>query len=204
MIYRQNFTFYQKKTGFALFQGIGAARKTGLMAALFALIVMTNAYDSALANDDKTLALKAAADTIFPDDRLETHDGAGFAIASHEGALIVNFWATWCAPCVHELPELAKAAEILSQDEMPIAVVLISVDRKGAQHAQSFLDERQITGVISAYNPSSSWPRALGLSGLPSTYLIGANRKEIHLLHGPAAWSDEAVIAQIRNAIGGS
>ena len=202
MIYRQNFTFYQKKTGFALFQGKGRGRKTGLMATIFALMLVTSASSSAYANDDKPLALKEAAETVFPDDRLETNDGSGFAIASHEGALIVNFWATWCAPCVHELPELAKAAEILSQDEAPIAVVLISVDRKGAAHAQAFLDERDITGVISAYNPTSSWPRALGLSGLPSTYVIGENRKQIHLLHGPAAWADEAVIAQIKEVIG--
>ena len=202
MIYRQNFTFYQKKTGFALFRSISLAGKAWIMTAIFVLMLVANAYQSAYANDDKTLALKAAAETIFPDDRLMSKDGSGFSIASHEGALIVNFWATWCAPCVHELPELAKAAEILSQDEMPISVVLISVDRKGAEHAQNFLDERDITGVISAYNPTSSWPRALGLSGLPSTYLIGANRQEIYLLHGPADWADKAVIAQVRDVIG--
>ena len=203
MIYRQNFTFYQKKTGIADFQGNWAARKIGLIAACWALIFVTIAPMSAFGDEDKRLDLKAVPGTVFPDDRLETKDGTGFAIASHEGALLINFWASWCAPCVHELPELAKASEILSQDNMPISVVLISVDRKGAEHAQNFLDERHITGVISAYNPSSSWPRALGLSGLPSTYLIGANRKDIYLLHGPAAWADEAVIAQIRQAIGG-
>ena len=173
-----------------------------LMAAILALGLVMHAPQGALANDDKMLAFKAAHETVFPEDRLETNDGLGFAIASHEGALIVNFWATWCAPCVHELPELAKAAEILSQDEMPISVVLISVDRKGGEHAQSFLDDRDITNVISAYNPTSSWPRALGLSGLPSTYVIGADRQEIQLLHGPANWADEAVIAQIRHLIG--
>jgi len=173
MIYRQNFTFYQKKTGFALFEGIGLACKAGLMMAICAFMLVANAHQSAYANDDKTLALKAATETIFPDDRLMSKDGSGFSIASHEGALIVNFWA-----------------------------VLISVDRKGAEHAQNFLDERDITGVISAYNPTSSWPRALGLSGLPSTYLIGANRQEIYLLHGPADWADEAVIAQVRDVIG--
>jgi thiol-disulfide isomerase/thioredoxin len=143
--------------------------------------------------------------TAFPEDRLETSDGNGFAIASHEGAFILNFWATWCAPCVHELPALAKAAEKLSQDEVPISVVLISVDRKGADHAQNFLDERDIDiqGVISAFNPTSTWPRALGLSGLPSTYLIGADRTDIYLLHGPADWADEAVLSQVRALIGG-
>ena len=112
--------------------------------------------------------------------------------------MIVNFWATWCAPCVTELPELAEAAHLLSDD---VDVVLISVDRKGAQHAQTFLDERNITGVISAHNPKSDWPRSLKLRGLPSTYLISADQTDIYLVSGPASWADEAILSKIKSLI---
>ncbi|MGC6517080.1 MAG: TlpA disulfide reductase family protein, partial [Candidatus Puniceispirillaceae bacterium] len=118
-------------------------------------------------------------------------------------AMVINFWASWCAPCVTELPELAEAAHILSDKKAgeEIQVVLISVDRKGADHAQAFLDERDITGVISAYNPKSDWPRHLGLRGLPATYLVSADKQDIYVINGPAAWADEAVISEIRSLI---
>ena len=201
MIYRQNFTFYQKKTGFALFDGIRPWRLTLMTALVMALCFMTSAWQMAQADEGKILNLKQAHYTVFPEEVLVTDDGAGFAIAAQDNAVIVNFWASWCAPCVHELPALAKAAEILKDGDMPIDVVLISVDRKGIDHAQNFLDERGISGVVSAYNPTSTWPRALGLSGLPSTYVISHDKSKIYLLHGPAAWDDAAVLAEVRAAI---
>ena len=201
MIYRQNFTFYQKKTGFALFDGIRAWRFVPMTALALALCFMASAWQMAQADEGKILNLKQAHDTVFPEEVLVTDDGAGFAMAAQDNAVIVNFWASWCAPCVHELPALAKAAEILKEGDMPIDVVLISVDRKGADHAQNFLDERGISGVVSAYNPTSTWPRALGLSGLPSTYVISRDKSKIYLLHGPATWDDAAVLAEVQAAI---
>lgn len=155
------------------------------------------------ATEAQPLAAEKVTNVIFPDDKLATKEGAGFAVAEQERAMVINFWATWCAPCVTELPELAEAARLLAQGDEgeQIDVVLISVDRKGAAHAQAFLDERGIDDVISAYNPLSDWPRSLGLRGLPSTYLISADKQNIYLVSGPAHWADEAVIAQIRSLI---
>ena len=193
MIYRQNFTFYQKKTGFAAFaRGTMAA-----IAGVFVLLMMT--HKPVMAED--LLATQEAHETVFPADILLTKDGAGFSIAAHEGALLVNFWATWCAPCVHELPDLVAAAKGFAQRGEALDVVLISVDRKGPDHAQAFLDERGINvaheRVISAYNPTSTWPRELGLRGLPSSYLISADRSKIFLIQGPALWADEAIMDEI-------
>lgn len=201
MIYRQNFTFYQKKTGFAAF-----ARATmTAIAGVFVLLMMT--HKPVMAED--LLATQEAHETVFPTDILLTKDGpddgaddgAGFSIAAHEGALLVNFWATWCAPCVHELPDLVAAAKGFAQRGEALDVVLISVDRKGPDHAQAFLDERGINvaheRVISAYNPTSTWPRELGLRGLPSSYLISADRTKIFLIQGPALWADEAIMDEI-------
>ena len=189
MIYRQNFTFYQKKTGFAAF--VSAVAR--LFGAVFWLLMI--AHKPVMAAD--LLAAEAAHETAFPTDILATKDGEGFSIATHEGALLVNFWATWCAPCVHELPDLATAAKGFDEKGVALDVVLISVDRKGPAHAQNFLDERGIDGVISAYNPKSTWPRELGLRGLPSSYLISADRKQIYLIQGPALWADAAVMDEI-------
>ena len=194
MIYRQNFTFYQKKTGFTSF-----VRRAAF---LFVTSLTWLLLSFSLVQGAEKLRLTQVHDTVFPDERLPTNEGDGFVLSEHEGALLVNFWASWCAPCVAELPLLAQAARAFDAQGAGIEVVLISVDRKGADHAQDFLDKKHIRDVISAYNPSSSWPRALGLQGLPSTYLISADRSSIYLLYGPAHWSDEAVMAQVTQLIG--
>ena len=193
MIYRQNFTFYQKKTGFASFAGGLARLAIGVMSLILA------SHSTVMA--ETLLPLKAAHETVFPTETLAAKDGTTFAIADHDGALIVNFWASWCAPCVHELPDLAEASRAFKAADIAISVALISVDRKGRDHAQNFLDELGIADVISAYNPDSTWARALGVRGLPSTYLISADRDKIFLIQGPAAWADEAIMAEIVDAI---
>ena len=194
MIYRQNFIFYQKKTGFAFFTGGLARLLLGSICLFFA------SHNAAYAQS--LLPLQAAHETIFPTETLEADGKMGFSLADQKGALVVNFWASWCAPCVHELPDLAEASRAFKAANSAISVVLISVDRKGPTHAQTFLDELGITDVISAYNPDSSWARALGIRGLPSTFLISADRQKIYLVQGPAAWADPAIMAEITTAIG--
>ena len=68
----------------------------------------------------------------------------------------------------------------------------------------AFLAERDIMidGVISAFNPEADWPRALRIAGLPSTYFIPKDGRNIHVINGPEPWAQDAVIAQIIAMIG--
>ena len=67
--------------------------------------------------------------------------------------LVINFWATWCAPCVAELPTLEAAAGILAADN--IKLVLISMDRGGPAVARPFLQERGVSTPLSLYDPQA-------------------------------------------------
>ena len=110
--------------------------------------------------------------------------------------LLINFWATWCAPCVVELPMLEGAAQILAEDK--IMLVLVSMDRGGQEIARSFLQARDITTPLSLYDPKAEMGRAVGLRGLPTTLLVKKNQAEYAVHTGPAEWNDEAVIDQLR------
>ena len=128
-------------------------------------------------------------------------DASGNAVALADFAgkpLIVNFWATWCAPCIHELPALNRAAGLLAEDAV---LLLVSVDRGGAEKAAPFLQERGIESVRTAYDPKSVWARALSLRGLPSTLIISGDQTSVWLVSGPAEWDTDIVLSQLRQQL---
>ena len=132
----------------------------------------------------------------LPDIEILDKTGAPIGLSDFDDMpLIVNFWATWCAPCIHELPALDRAAEALSGEAR---LLLVSVDRGGAAKAAGFLEERGIDTPHTAYDPKSLWARALGLRGLPSTLVITENQTEVWLISGPAEWDTDEVLSQLR------
>ena len=106
--------------------------------------------------------------------------------------IIVNIWATWCPPCVAELPSL----NTLSRDyQGRLKVVAISVDQN-AQTAQAFLDKIKAGGLPLYHD--KTWAIAseqgLGARGIPLTVIYNASGREIARLQGEADWqSQEAV-----------
>ena len=137
----------------------------------------------------------------LPDSSLQTRSGQPLRLVeAGEQALLVNFWATWCGPCVVELPALETAAARLS--ERGILVVLVNVDRGGAEIAQPFLDKRQINTPVSAYDPNGEWARALKLRGLPTTLLIQKGLVGYATHTGPAEWASPAVLDQVTDYLG--
>ena len=133
----------------------------------------------------------------LPDTALMTQSGQPLQLADlSEQALLVNFWASWCAPCIIELPALETAAVQLESES--IQVILVNLDRGGAAVAQPFLDERGITTPLSAYDPKGKWARAVQLRGLPTTLLIKPGQVEYASYTGPAEWDSALVLHHIR------
>lgn len=135
-------------------------------------------------------------DAALPETAILDETGGEVRFSDYSGTpLIVNFWATWCAPCIHELPALDKAAETLAGD---IQLLLVSVDRGGAEQAAAFLAERGIDTPLTAYDAKSDWARALKFRGLPSTLIISADQTDIWVVSGPAEWDAEDALSQLR------
>lgn len=125
-------------------------------------------------------------------------DGTELGLDHFLGKVVVlNFWATWCAPCVEELPSLARLHEKLEGQGV---VVALSVDRGGLDQVMPFLEEYGIT--IDPYvDASMTAMRIFRLSGLPTTVIIDAQGREIGRVTGPAVWDDEAHVALIKGFI---
>ena len=112
--------------------------------------------------------------------------------------VLVNFWATWCPPCIAELPALDNAAKQLGDD---VTLLLISVDRGGRQKALPFLQDRGITRPLMGFDPKAALSREMGVRGLPTSFLLNADQSQGWAYVGPREWDSTLMIAEIRNLL---
>jgi thiol-disulfide isomerase/thioredoxin len=114
-----------------------------------------------------------------------TLEGGRKTLADYAGRkLLVNFWATWCVPCVAELPELDRLAAAGD-----ITVLAVSEDHGGAALVRPFLATHHITHATVLLDPGSDAAHALQVAGFPTSLLIGPGGKLHGTLEGPAAWA---------------
>ena len=115
--------------------------------------------------------------------------------------LIVNLWATWCGPCVTEMPSLAKLADHLK--DQGVVVVAISEDRGGKFVVDPFLKDHNLTGLPVYLDKTMSTGKALKEATiLPMTILIDADGNEIGRVKGDRDWDSEASRAEIAKLFG--
>ena len=123
----------------------------------------------------------------LPEMALQKADGSPTDLTAHRGDwLVVNFWATWCAPCRKEMPQLDALAK--RYQGRGVKVIALSVDRGGAEKPEKFLHELGVAHLPRLYDPSYKAARAAALIGLPTTLLVSPDGNEIGRLAGEANW----------------
>lgn len=129
-------------------------------------------------------------------------DGSGneLTLAAFKGRpVLLNFWATWCAPCVKELPSLARLKAALGADG-PL-VVIINLDRKGGTSITDFLAEHDAGSFEPYADPKNRLMRGFRVNGLPTTLLLDANGHELARREGEAEWDSPEARAEIDAAL---
>ena len=136
-----------------------------------------------------------------PEIAIVGRDGQTYSLADFRGkVLLVNFWATWCGPCRREMPALDRLQSTLGGDDF--MVVSISVDREGMEPAKDFLEEMSVRNLDLYLDQPSKAARSMGVYGMPTTYLIGREGREIGRLIGAAEWDSDDAIRLLRHVIG--
>ena len=141
-----------------------------------------------------TLAAKPAA---VPQVAVSDASGARLSLASFKGKyVLLNLWATWCGPCVKELPALAKLKA--SAGSANFAVVAVDVGRNTTGEARSFLDTHDAKALDTYVDSNIALLRAFNAFGLPLTVLIDPQGREIGRAVGPAQWDNKDAIAYFK------
>lgn len=110
--------------------------------------------------------------------------------------VLVNFWATWCAPCLRELPSLERLQSALSHADFRL--VALSIDREGADTVGPFLEQNGFGGLPTYLDPSGDSAVALGVLGMPTTVLFDRRGREIGRYTGATEWDEPEALALIR------
>ena len=109
--------------------------------------------------------------------------------------VVLNFWATWCGPCIRELPSLNRLNAQFASDNF--AVVLISQDRGGFKQTDRFLNKLKVNIADAFIDKKLKFSRAIAVRSLPTTILLGPDGNEIGRLVGSAEWDEPEAVALI-------
>ncbi len=131
-----------------------------------------------------------------------TEDGTTLSLAEFEGkTVLLNFWATWCAPCRKEMPFLDNVQAELGGDDF--AVVAVATGKNDINAIKRFFDDFGVKNLTIYLDPKSGLARDMGVFGLPITLILDPNGKEIARMRGEADWSTDDAVTLLKAVIGG-
>jgi thiol-disulfide isomerase/thioredoxin len=115
--------------------------------------------------------------------------------------VVLNLWATWCAPCREEMPSLDRLQAIFEAEGASVRVVALSVDRAGPERVKEFIDGVGADRLAVYRDPTVKAARALKVPGLPATLLVDRQGREVGRVLGTADWSAEGAVAAVRRVL---
>lgn len=131
---------------------------------------------------------------------IETADGRKLSEKAFRGRFVLlNVWATWCPPCIKEMPSLDRLQAM--KGDSGFEVVALSIDRQGLEVVQPFFQRTGLTRLAIYLDREARSMPALKITGLPTTVLIDPAGREIARWPGAREWDQPATVAEIEEHI---
>ncbi|PZU92881.1 MAG: thiol:disulfide interchange protein [Chelatococcus sp.] len=132
-------------------------------------------------------------------------DGKPVSLADFAGrTVLVNLWATWCAPCLHEMPALDRLQTQLGGDDF--AVVAVNIDTRNLDKPKAWLADKKIGALTYYSDPEAgvfqTLRKAYKVEGMPVSLLIDRQGCQLAMIQGPADWASGDAKALVSAALG--
>src|SRR5205085_10160476 len=160
----------------------------------FAIVLLTVTFVFVIAN-----TLRERITTVgdsAPDFTIKADNGQTVSASNFGGKLLVlNFWATWCPPCVEEFPSLDQFQQQFAKSG--VVVLGVSVDKDEKIYRQ-FLSRARVS-FLTARDPENKINADYGTFRYPETYIIDSTGKVVQKIVGKADWTDERIIGYVKS-----
>jgi thiol-disulfide isomerase/thioredoxin len=120
-------------------------------------------------------------------------------IGSNEVILVINFWATWCAPCKKEMPSLNNLAENMKYDD--VRIITVASGRNSKEAIEAFFSDNDLANLKKFRDPKGKIAMSYGVTALPTTVVIAPSGNEIGRIIGDIDWNTENIRAFFRNLL---
>ena len=143
----------------------------------------------------------AAAPKPLPDLEIQSADDKPIKLSDLRGkVLLLNFWATWCAPCVKEMPSLDRLLAALPRDKY--LVVPLSIDGPSRPKVAPFYKDQKLANLGIYFDKGRKTMQGLDVTLLPTSILVDAKGRELGRIEGDADWDMPESIALMKAAMG--
>lgn len=131
-----------------------------------------------------------------PQVSLTTLAGKPVSLSDFKGEpLVVNLWATWCQPCLAEMPSLDQFQQ---RNGGRIQVLAVSEDQTGASKVQPFIARMNLKALAIYLDPDGALLQAVGARGLPTTIVIDAQGRMVGKIEGASDWNSPQIAQMLQ------
>jgi len=170
------------------------------VSAFFALPALANVGPELLKGTLAKFQL-AKAQKPLPDLAFNDADDKPLTLADYKGKIVLlNFWATWCGPCVKEMPSLDRLQAEMGKDRF--VVLPLSLDGPTRPKVAPFYEDKKLSHLGVYFDKGRKAMQALDISILPTSILVDAQGREIGRLEGEADWDKPEALALMKSAVG--
>ena len=120
-------------------------------------------------------------------------------IGFNDDILVINFWATWCAPCKKEMPSLNNLAE--NMKDHGVKIITIASGRNSKEAIEAFFNDNNLANLNKFRDPRGKIAISYGVTALPTTVVIDPSGKEIGRIIGDIDWNTANIRAFLRNLL---
>jgi len=181
---------------------IAAILYTGLVMLANPALADLSAAEAMREGDMKKLVFHSEAKAAGTSD-FTTFKGEPASLSDYDGKwILLNFWATWCAPCRKEMPMLSELQTEFGSDDF--AVVTIATGRNPPPAMKTFFEDIGVNNLPLYRDPKSALAREMGVLGLPITVILNPDGQEVARMRGDANWASDNAKDILRTILGQS